>query len=337
MQTGVFGSRFDSFARRVGPLSAILLLCSPPPAKLLGQDVGSSSGSVFHIHGVVLNALTNKPVGRVLVTSMELGAMTDSEGRFEFVVRWSMDNSADGAAFRSRLGVPGSGGGGVPMALIARRPGYLTMQRPTMVLLRDKSPEGPELKIKIMPESILSGRLATSTAAPPIGVQVQLFRKQVQDGLANWGLVGAAQTNSRGEYRFADLPAGDYKVMTREWMGNESTVPVPSRQITGYPPVYYPNELNLATATPIHIAAGETAQVDLNLRAQPYYQVSIPVMNVPLGTGVNVTVGDEDGSSGFSLGFNPKTQKIEGIAAEWGIRRADNFFWRSTKLSCRQD
>ena len=51
MQTGIFGSRCDSFARRVGLLSAILLLCSAPTAKLLGQDVGSSSGSVFHIHG----------------------------------------------------------------------------------------------------------------------------------------------------------------------------------------------------------------------------------------------------------------------------------------------
>jgi hypothetical protein len=308
MQTGIFGSRFDSFARRVGLLSAILLLSFAPPAKLLGQDVGSSSGSVFHIHGVVLNALTNKPVGRALVTLMELAALSDSDGRFAFDVRLSMGNLADEAALRPSLGVPS----GFPMVLMARRPGYLTMQRPTMLLLRDKSPEVPELTIKIMPESILRGRLATSAVEPPIGVQVQIFRKQVQDGLANWALVGAVQTNSRGEYRFADLPVGDYKAMTREWVENESLVPASPGQMTGYPPVYYPNELDLATAAPIHVAAGETAQVDLNLRAQPYYQVSIPVMNVPHGTGLNVTVGEEDGSSGFSLGFNPQTQKIEG-------------------------
>jgi hypothetical protein len=308
MQTGTLGSGFDSFARRVGLLSAILLLCCAPPAKLLGQDVGSSSGSVFHIHGVVLDALTNKPVGRALVTLMEIAALTDSDGRFALDVRLSMGNLPGGAAFRPSLGVPS----GFPMVLMARRPGYLTMQRPPMLLLRDNGPEVPELTIKIMPESILRGRLATSAAEPPIGVQVQLFRKQVEDGLANWGLIGAAQTNSRGEYRFADLPAGDYKVMTREWVENGSIVPVSPGPMTGYPPVYYPNELDLATAAPIHIAAGETAQVDLNLRAQPYYQVSIPVMNVPHGTGLNVTVGEEDGSSGFSLRFNPQTQKIEG-------------------------
>jgi hypothetical protein len=48
------------------------------------------------------------------------------------------------------------------------------------------------------------------------------------------------------------------------------------KQITGYPSVYYANELDPATATSIHIAAGETVQSDLNLRAQPYYRVSIP-------------------------------------------------------------
>jgi hypothetical protein len=308
MQTGIFGSSFDSFARRVGLFSAILLLCSARPTKLLGQDVGSSSGSVFHIHGVVLNALTSKPVGRALVTLMEIAALTDSDGRFAFDVRLSMGNLAGGTAVRSSLGVPS----GFPMVLMARRPGYLTMQRPTMLLLRDKNPEVPELTIKIMPESILRGRLATSTGGPPMGVQVQLFCKQVQDGLANWGQIASAQTNSRGEYRFADLAAGDYKVMTREWVENESGVPVPGKQMPGYPPVYYPNELDLAKATPIHIAAGETAQADINLRAQLYYRVSIPVMNVPHGNGVNVTVGEEDGSSGFSLGFNPQTQKIEG-------------------------
>jgi hypothetical protein len=317
MQTGIVGSCFDSFARRAGLLSAILLLCSVPLAKLLGQDVGSSTGGLFHIHGVVLNALTNKPVGRALVTCMEMAAMTDSKGRFEFDVRLSTGNTAGGPGPSSAFSMRGSGGDGYPISLMARRPGYLAEQRPTMLLLRDKSPDEPELQIRIMPESILRGRVATSAVAPPMGVQVQLSRKQVQDGLANWGQVATTQTNSQGEYRFADLATGDYKIMTREWVENESTVPVPGKQITGYPPVYYPNELDLATATPIHIAAGETAQADFNLRAQPYYRVSIPVMNVPHGTGVNVgvnvTVGEEDGSSGFSLGFNPQSQRIEGL------------------------
>ena len=58
-------------------------------ARLSASRFALLSGSVFHIHGVVLNALTNKPVGRALVTLMEMAAMTDSEGRFQFDVRLS--------------------------------------------------------------------------------------------------------------------------------------------------------------------------------------------------------------------------------------------------------
>ena len=112
MHTGIVGSCFYSFARRAGLLSAILLLCSAPPAKLLGQDVGSSSGSGFHIHGVVLNALTNKPVVRVLVTSMDMATMTDSEGRFEFDVRLSTGNTAGGPGPSSGFSMRGGGGDG---------------------------------------------------------------------------------------------------------------------------------------------------------------------------------------------------------------------------------
>lgn len=36
-------------------------------------------------------------------------------------------------------------------------------------------------------------------------------------------------------------------------------------------------------------------------------------MNVHRGTGVSVTVGEEEGFSGFSLGFNSQTQKVEGL------------------------
>ena len=125
--------------------------------------------------------------------------------------------------------------------------------------------------------------------------------------------------------------------MTREWVENGSIVPVSPGQMTGYPPVYYPNELDLATAAPIHVAAGETAQIDLNLRAQPYYRVSIPVMNLPHGTGLNVTVGEGGWVVGIFTGLQSANAEDRRGAAKRHIRRADNFFWRGTKLSCSQD
>jgi len=128
MQTGIFGLCFDSLALRAGFVSAILL-CSAPPAKLLGQNVGSSTGSVFHIHGVVLNAQTNKPVDRALVTSMEMAALTDSEGRFEFDVRSSNGIPAGGPVPSSGFSLHGEGRGGYTIALVTRRPGRVRQPR----------------------------------------------------------------------------------------------------------------------------------------------------------------------------------------------------------------
>ena len=112
MQRRILRSCFGGSARSVGLLPAILLLWFAPSAPFHGQDVGSSTGSVFHVHGVVLNVLTNKPVGRALVTCMDLAAMTNGEGRFEFDVRLSTGNTAGGPGPATGVGIRGGGGDG---------------------------------------------------------------------------------------------------------------------------------------------------------------------------------------------------------------------------------
>jgi hypothetical protein len=285
-------------------LAALLLLCHATQGSSFEQDIDSSPESVLHVHGVVLNALTNKPISRVLVTATYAATMTNSDGRFEFELRVSTGNAVDG--FVSKQDRRGVAIGGLSVAIIARRPGYLNMPQPPILMLPDKNSDPPELEVKLTPESILRGRITTPAETPPLGVQVLLLRRQIQDGVSSWAQVTGALSNSRGEYRIADLPAGDYKVMTREWNPNGSLIPVPGIQMTGYPPAYYPND-----ATPIHIEAGETVQADLNLHAEPYYRVTIPI--TPRGNGVSVEVKDQSGSSGFSLGFNPQSQMIEGF------------------------
>jgi hypothetical protein len=169
----------------------------------------------------------------------------------------------------------------------------------------------------------LRGRVTTPAIEHPIGVQILLLQRQIQDGRATWSQTNATLTNSRGEYRFANLSTGNYKIMTREWVQN-GTLPDSGNQITGYPPAYYPNETDIENGTPIHIGRGETARADLSLRAEPYYRVSIPLMNVTTGIGIGVGVNaegeDKSVSSGFSLGFNPQSQMIEGYLPNGAYR-----------------
>src|ERR1700761_2832282 len=46
--------------------------------------VPATADTVYHLHGVVLNAITGEPVARALVQSTDgrFGTLTDSEGRF---------------------------------------------------------------------------------------------------------------------------------------------------------------------------------------------------------------------------------------------------------------
>ncbi len=54
-------------------------------------------------------------------------------------------------------------------------------------------------------------------AADPI--EVELYRRQVRNGRAHWVSAGVQSTRSDGEFRFAELPAGTYKLLTHEIEG----------------------------------------------------------------------------------------------------------------------
>lgn len=94
-------------------------------------------------------------------------------------------------------------------------------------------------------------------------------------------------------------------------MDDDPGARVPGTPLYGFPPVYYPGAADLAGAKTIDVSAGQTVEVDLSLTAQPYYDVKIPVVNGEANAGMNVSVQAHRGP-GYSLGYNPGEQRIEG-------------------------
>ena len=130
-----------------------------------------------------------------------------------------------------------------------------------------------------MPEALIKGRVALPAADPARGINVELYYRQVQDGSLRWMQKSSTRTNSNGEFRFAELEPGTYKVLTREWMDNDPEGTVPGGQRYGFPPVYFPSATDFATASTIPLTAGEIFEADMSLVRQPYYPVKIPVTN----------------------------------------------------------
>ena len=306
-------------------------LGTPVGSEMCFAQASSVADASDSIHGIVINGVTREPIGRALVLSPDnrFAALTNSEGRFEFTL--SKAGAADQSGSDSG-GTGSSGPTGVP-ARLSNRPYMLTVRKPGFM----PDPNNPgqnlhndptsELTLALIPESLIVGTVALPTSEAPDSISLQLYRRQIQDGRAHWVPAGNAESNSEGQFRFSDLAAGTYKLLTGELLDEDPLAIDPltvdpatfeSRgPLFGYPPVYYQNATDFGAATEIQLAAGQTQVVNLSLVKQPYYRVKLPV-NAPAedssqnGFGVEVYAHDHKGP-GFSLGYNNAHHAIEGL------------------------
>jgi hypothetical protein len=269
---------------------------------------------VEHVHGIVIDAIDKKPVARVLVSSgdQRMATMTDYDGKFSFDVQRVIPAASSGS---SGLGSGLAGARGrsptTTVYLMVRRPGYLQKQTPVR-LSSDPEVATGVIELKIVPEGVIRGHLSMPNAAEA-RIQVQLRRRQVQDGSAMWMQAGGVQANGHGEFRFAELQAGDYKVMTLAWTERRPGSLPASDESSGYAPAYYGDSADLASSPVIHVGAGDTFEANLSPRAATFYRVTIPAPSLAKSVGANVTVGDQDQSAGLSLSLNQQTHTIEGF------------------------
>src|SRR3974390_661571 len=78
--------------------------------------------------------------------------------------------------------------------------------------------------------------------------------------------------------------------------------------------MYYPNTTDFSIASSIVVKAGETARVNLAVARRAYFPVQIGVENMPAGRRLNISVYPMGHRSpGWSLGYNPREGRIEGI------------------------
>lgn len=257
------------------------------------------------ISGVVINAVTRAPVPRALVSTPDnrYATFTDSSGQFEFAIE---KENADNPGGPGELSLTGPSQ--YRTWINARKPGFIA-EGPNGALA---SP-GKEVTLSLTPEALIVGRVTFSTADTSSHVTVQLFSRQAQDGLPRWTMRSSTQTNSAGEFRFADLSPGQYRIATSESLDNDPGTMLSRNQVYGFPPLYYPGAPDFATAGTIEITAGQTVQADLSLVRQPYYSVRIPV-NGDMGSGLNIVVSSQGHRGpGYSLGFNAGEHRIEGL------------------------
>jgi len=280
-------------------------------ARASGQDAQGPQPGSDRIHGTVINSVTHEPIGRALVFSTDnrFAMMTDGEGHFEFsfpVANGSQEIGTDVNGERVGVAVLSR-----PYMLMARKPGFLEDSHTRVANLGSGQ---SEVTLSLTPEALIVGHVLLPSAEASERVQVQLYLRQVRDGRAHWVNAGnMATSRANGEFRFAELRAGTYKLITREQLDRDPLTFDPRGPLYGYPPVYFPNANGFDGAAEIQLGAGKTFQANIIVARHPYYRVKIPVTNASPGSGMNVLVYAQGRGPGYSLGYDPSEQAITGM------------------------
>jgi hypothetical protein len=300
-------------------ISTILLFAALLSRQAWGQATPSVDPQKNTIHGVVVNSVTREPIGHALVFSPDnrFGAFTDDQGHFEFVLPQpaAADRGSDSNEAYSSVRVNFVGGSYPNFSgmLMARKPGFLGSERHPQIWNQTSVVMGKEVTLTLVPEARIVGRVVLPSSNASDRITVQLYRREIFEGRAQWSHAGAANTRSNGEFRFADLEPGTYKLLTAEAMDRDPLTSDPRGPIFGYPPAYFPNATDFQTAGAIQLTPGMTSQAELSPLRQPYYPVTVPITNAPVDGQVQVSVSVQGRKGpGFSLGYNSRDQKIEG-------------------------
>jgi Carboxypeptidase regulatory-like domain len=273
----------------------LIVLCA---ATLLAQNsAGSANGNRAAVEGIVTKDPDSQPVKKALI---ELIAENQTEGGDYTAV-----TGADGG-FRIENVVPGR------YRLFAERVGLLDISKSHSrtdgrVLTLTPGQELKDIHLRLQAAAVVRGRVTDEDGDPLPDAEVTVLRQTFSAGHTHWEQAGAERTNDLGEFRVANLPAGnvyvsvspppDFKSLI-EGAGVTAGEPRNSdKPATSYQTTYYPGTTDRSQAAPIQLHAGDDFPVNFSLTPSPALSIKGSVVNLPPRTSATIMLQSRD----FSL------------------------------------
>jgi len=288
--------------RLVAAIVVALVLCILCGPQSYAEPQSSEDQTTNTISGTVINGVTDEPIARALVYTADERAATfsDDQGNFELTVSAVTQPPAGGVPVKTSA------------RLLARKPGFLAeygIQGSVVI-----GGSGKDVTLTLAPEALIVGQVKFPSADADY-VEVQLYRREVREGFAHWQPLTQVRTRADGEFRFAELRAGEYKVFTHEVMERDPLAAVPNGPAYGFPPRFFAAARDFATADMIQLKAGETVTANIAPERQRYFDVRVPVIKPDPGPpgqlSVLVHAAGRRGP-GFELGYDPEQNAVRG-------------------------
>lgn len=265
----------------------------------LGGQAGANnnpaaSNNRYKVNGTVVNAVTNEPIPRALVSGTGLNngpVFTDASGKFE------VENIPEGVAFFS-----------------AQRPGFFPQgmsQGGYVQPINSNSvvdASHTTVQVKLIPASTIHGRITDSDNQPVDAIRVQLIGRTMQNGVFRWQPRNSTNTDETGSFTFSELMPGSYILRAaarRLYLGNADLVIDGQHYPDLYSAAYFPGVPDRSSAQTVALTAGTSAEADIRIRLVATYSV-----NGTAGMGIRANVGCTDESGEFTSGnsvIDPRT------------------------------
>jgi hypothetical protein len=224
-----------------------------------GQTSGSASSSESKRHSVrgsVVNSVTGEPIARALVSLVagsEKSTMTDASGAFHF------EDVPEGSA-----------------VAMAERPGFSHLDERAVPFPIAGDIDG--LVIPLIPQAVISGRVASLQNVPIEDLPVHLYRRTYVNGRVQWQTANQVSSDDDGQFRLAGLLPGSYclSVGPENWRER-----APGSRPRGYGQVFYPNGIDFSSAGVISVSAGQQVEADLSLTQEPLFEISGQAVGLP--------------------------------------------------------
>jgi len=247
--------------------------------------LGSSSGPCS-ITGRATDSRTGQPLPRVEIELAALGSQARTIGQVD-----RPESRSTPANEGQRYGTASDEKGEFCFSsvragqyvLLGRKTGYLPSpykavspsQLSAIIVLKDG--EAAHVILKMIPQSLISGRVVDEAGDPIDTGNVQVLSAVWFNGAPNYSVVKGVPVNDLGEFRIAGLGMGTYliKFQPKETAINPdlggATRPVhPTLPV----PTYYPNARSVTAATAVTVGSGETVPgISIVVQRAPRFNV----------------------------------------------------------------
>lgn len=161
--------------------------------------------------------------------------------------------------------------------------------------------EVKDIHVRLQAAAVVRGRVTDEDGDPLANAEVTVFRQTFIGGHNRWEQAGAERTNDLGEYRVANLAAGNVYISVNPPPDFRSLIEASGAAVhedksssTTYQTTYYPGIPDRSQALPVQLHAGDDFPANFSLTPSPSLSIRGSVLNLPPRASASIMLQSRD-------------------------------------------